>query len=614
MEKFSRIIPKGIQYLSEINGFELPNGILNKEVTGCGATTIALTDKYPTIICSPRNKLLENKHFQYPGSFLLVGGVNPEQIEEYISKTDIPKILTSYDSFKKLQDILPNKTNWRVVVDEFHYVLSDASFKADIMYSFLEEVKKYPYVTYLSATPILEEFISKIDFFKNIPYYQLEWEEKEVVRVQEIPTNKPVNCICDMLKKFIANPPQIILDNGEILESKECVIFLNSVTDIVKIIKHLELSSNDTNIIVASSDENKTLISKLGQDYKLGYIPQKGEVHKKITFCTSTAYAGCDFYSECATTFVVSDCNRVNTAVDVTTDLVQIAGRQRLESNPFRKEIFFIYNIGYRLQSEKDFFEKIDRKRKYTEHLIKTNNEISEEDVRTSCIEELQRKPDSIKYSHSYLNYSQPTGRFIFNQLAYQNESYNYRVQMHNYKNGIIIRKQLEESGFSSIDKHKFMLYEEQIKQMFKRQSFVEKMKEYCNLKQEDNFLSKQKCRIMKEQHPELEYYYKELGISKIRALSYKEKQLKEEIQNRSFSSFIKNRLLTIIEIGSFISANQAKTLLNDLYKEQGITSIASGSDLDYWYNIESKVRSINGIKTKGYIIKNAKTEEGSNQ
>lgn len=82
--------------------------------------------------------------------------------------------------------------------------------------------------------------------------------------MQEIPTNKPVNCICDMLKKFIANPPQIILDNGEILESKECVVFLNSVTDIVKIIKYLELSSNDTNIIVASSDENKTLISKLG--------------------------------------------------------------------------------------------------------------------------------------------------------------------------------------------------------------------------------------------------------------------------------------------------------------------------------------------------------------
>lgn len=607
------LIPKGIQYLTQIDGFELPNGILNKEVTGCGATTIALVDKFPTIICSPRNKLLENKHSQYSDTFLLVGGVSTESLKEYISKTENPKILTSYDSFYKLNDLIPDKSNWRVVVDEFHYVLNDASFKADKMYSFMEEVKKYPYVTYLSATPILEEFLSGIDFFKDIHYYQLVWAEKEVVRVKEIPTNRPINCICDALSKFMANPPKMILQNGVEVVSNECVIFINSVIDIVKIVSHLNLQPEDVNIIVASSEENRTLISKLGDKYTLGYIPKKGEPHKKFTFCTSTAYAGCDFYSECATTFVVSDCNRVNTAVDVTTDLVQIAGRQRLESNPFRKEIFFIYNIGYRLQSEKDFFEKIDRKRKYTEHLIKTNNEISEEDVRTSCIEELQKKPDSIKYSHSYLNYSQPTERFMFNQLAYQNEFYNYRVQMHNYKNGIIIRKQLEESGFSLIDKHKFMLYEEQIKQMFKRQSFVEEMREYCNLKQEDNFLSKQKCRIMKEQHPELEYYYKELGISKIRALSYKEKQLKEEIQNRSFSSFIKNRLLGIIEIGSFISANQAKTLLNDLYKEQGITAIASGSDLDYWYNIESKVRSINGIKTKGYMIKSVKTQEDSN-
>lgn len=188
----------------------MPNGVLNKEVTNCGATTIALTDKHPTIICSPRNKLLENKHSQYPDSFLLIGGIYPKQVEEYISSTDVPKILTSYDSFHKLYDVIPDKNNWRVVVDEFHYVLSDASFKADKMYSFMEEVKKYPYVTYLSATPILEEFLSGIDFFKDIPYYQLQWEEKEVIRLKEIPTNKPINCICDALKKFLAHPPRII--------------------------------------------------------------------------------------------------------------------------------------------------------------------------------------------------------------------------------------------------------------------------------------------------------------------------------------------------------------------------------------------------------------------
>ncbi len=53
-----------------------------------------------------------------------------------------------------------------------------------------------------------------------------------------------------------------------------------------------------------------------------GSIPLKGEPHKLITFCTSTAYAGCDFYSTNATTFVISDCNRKNMAVDISTELV----------------------------------------------------------------------------------------------------------------------------------------------------------------------------------------------------------------------------------------------------------------------------------------------------
>lgn len=154
---------------------------------------------------------MENKHSQYPDTFLLVGGVSIESLKEYISKSNNPKILTSYDSFYKLNDLIPDKSNWRVVVDEFHYVLNDASFKADKMFSFLNEVKKYPYVTYLSATPILEDLISKISFFKDIPYYQLVWEEKEVVRVKVIATNRPINCICDGLRAFMSNPPRITL-------------------------------------------------------------------------------------------------------------------------------------------------------------------------------------------------------------------------------------------------------------------------------------------------------------------------------------------------------------------------------------------------------------------
>ena len=63
-------IPANIKYLTERDKFieefgkpfELPNGILNKEIPGCGATTVALTDEHKTIICSPRNELLKNRY------------------------------------------------------------------------------------------------------------------------------------------------------------------------------------------------------------------------------------------------------------------------------------------------------------------------------------------------------------------------------------------------------------------------------------------------------------------------------------------------------------------------------------------------------------------------
>ncbi len=84
-------VPSGIQFLNELNNFELPNGVLNKELTGCGATTIALTDKHPTIICSPRNELIRNKASQFPDSFLVTAGVYPEDIKKYLDKATIPK-------------------------------------------------------------------------------------------------------------------------------------------------------------------------------------------------------------------------------------------------------------------------------------------------------------------------------------------------------------------------------------------------------------------------------------------------------------------------------------------------------------------------------------------
>ena len=138
-------VSKGTKYLNEMDGFELPNGILNKSVPNCGATTLALTDKHKTIIASPRVNLLVNKQEQTKGTLLVKGGVSKDSIMKYINATEIPKILVTYDSIAKVMDCIDDKTNWRVVIDEFQYIIADGSFKSETEMGLLEKIKAMSY-------------------------------------------------------------------------------------------------------------------------------------------------------------------------------------------------------------------------------------------------------------------------------------------------------------------------------------------------------------------------------------------------------------------------------------------------------------------------------------
>ena len=60
-----KTVPENVEFLTQWNGFELPKGILNKGVTGCGATSVAIEDEHKTIICSPRINLIKNKVAQH---------------------------------------------------------------------------------------------------------------------------------------------------------------------------------------------------------------------------------------------------------------------------------------------------------------------------------------------------------------------------------------------------------------------------------------------------------------------------------------------------------------------------------------------------------------------
>lgn len=611
MKKEMIKIPANIKYLTEREKFieefgkpfELPNGILNKEIPGCGATTVALTDEHKTIICSPRNELLKNKHEQYPDTLLVIGGVDTKEIETYLQTAELPKILVSYDSVYKLIGCIKYKSDWRVVVDEFQCLLADSSFKSEIELHFLDNSRSFPYVTFLSATPILDKYLEQIDHFKDMNYYQLDWEEKDIVRVYRERTKNPINAALEIVRYYQnGNYPSVYV-NGERIYSKECVIFLNSVNNIVNIIKQTELKPEEVNIIVGNSEDNDRQIARIGEGFKRGRIPLKGETHKKFTFCTSTAYAGCDFYSTNAATFVISDCNRPNTAVDIATELVQIAGRQRLACNPFRQFLTFVYNVNAEEVEQETFNEHLCRKVNVTLDEIRDNNNAGEA-LRAKRIKDFGRIPDNVKYQDSYTMYDEQKGEFVFNRLAYVNEQYCFDVQKFNYQKGVIVKKLLQDSSFDVSENQTYAVYQEQLKHLIKKEPFVDRMQAYCEYRAKQGLIVNLAMPTLESKYPELRYYYEALGVDRIKALNYKEKKLLNEIHIMKTKNKIRHELHGIIHIGDRILTTDIQQTLHDVYDRLGIDKSPKATDLNEFFEIHPvKIPTANGRKN-GFEIR----------
>lgn len=603
-------VPANVNFLNNWAGFELPRGIVNKGITGCGATTLAIEDAHKTIICSPRINLIKNKSRQHKGTLAVYGDVRNVEIEDYLRNSPKPKLLATYDSIPRLSNIIKDKSDWRVVVDEYQYILIDSGFKSETEMLLLEELKKFPYVTYLSATPIADKYMLQMDWFKDMPYTILEWSNVEKRFVNRVQSKNPINNAVEIVRNYQRGIYASTLVNGERIESKECVIFLNSVTNIVNIIKQTGLQSDEVNIIVAFTDENEFIVKKLGKDkqgiaYEIGSIPLEGEPHKKFTFCTSTAFAGCDFYSTCASTFVVSDNKKANTSIDIATELAQIAGRQRLECNPFRNTITFIYNVDVGESKESSYKATLNEKWQKSVKNANYKNSVTDKDLKEDLIKETNDSQRLNKYSISYVWYDSVNQRFSVNRMAYLNDNFSYDVQKENYLDGISVRKQLEDSGFNVNENEVHSDYEEQLECIIKKEGFSDRMKRYCEYRK-----NKENCQyfiadaIMERQYEDLKLYYDSLGYERIKALGYKESNLKNEMMSKQATYHLYKEFRTIFPVGTRMLTDIIKLKMEEVYARYGIRQKGVASHLEKKFGIKIKSVKIplaDGSRKGGY-------------
>lgn len=594
-------VPENVEFLTEWNGFELPKGILNKGVTGCGATSVAIEDEHKTIICSPRINLIKNKVGQHSGLLGVYGEVKDSDVVAYLEKSDKPKIMVTYDSMPRLAKLIADKSDWRVVVDEYQFLLIDSGFRSDKAIALLDVVNEFDYVTYLSATPIADKYIQQMEQFKDVPYTELIWGDRvEKIDVERIVSAKPINNAIEIVRNYQNG---IFPKEGDAV-SNECVIFLNSVTNIANIIHQTKIPPEDVNIIVADTEENRKLVRQIGKGYDIGTIPLEGEPHKMFTFCTSTAFAGCDFYSTCASTFVISDNKKVHTSIDIATELAQIAGRQRLACNPFRKTIVFIYNVDIGESNADIYKEAIEKKLKDSEELAVWKNG-APDNCKKDVIKETSEMQNIKKYSENYVRYDEKSDSFTVNRWAYLNELFAYDVQHENYQDSIIVKKQLEESGFGIKGEEKWSDYKEQLKCILVKEGFADRIKRYCELRRlkETNpyYLADE---IMERQYADLKLYYDRLGYERIKALGFKEKELKNELERSYRENDIRRKFREVFVRGERISTEDIKRIMSEIYASYGIKKKGVATQLEREHGIRMKYVKIStpdGIRKGGY-------------
>ena len=293
MEKQKVVVPKGIRYISEWREFNIPDFpcIFNKQLTGCGFTEHCITNPENIILCSPRKILLENKEEQHPEVLYVRNEFEKslnidkdltlstpkgyteendeqdeqntkdqinnlkEQIRLYTlsrgSKNLPIKILVTYDSFRYVREALESISlmpDFRVVVDEWQSIFTDSTFKSSTEIEFLDHLKGIKKLCYVSATPMIDKYLEMMEEFKDLPYYELDWGEEDPGRI--IKPNLIVNSCRSIIKEAekVINSyrnesehvhASFIDESGKIveIESKEAVIYVNSVRNICDIIK-----------------------------------------------------------------------------------------------------------------------------------------------------------------------------------------------------------------------------------------------------------------------------------------------------------------------------------------------------------------------------------------
>lgn len=395
-ENFTKVIYiKENQYFTEAlkdAGYDnIPsNVILDKTLTGIGATYTEIESKRNSIIIEPNVPVIIGKTNGRSEILGVHEKCTPSKIEKYFLNDIQPKkFITTPESFKKIRTAAAKLNidiyrDYFCLFDECEKIMQDVEYRENItqpIYDFFQFDKK----AFVSATPLTikhpELKLQKFERIKIVPYFNY------IEDIEIIGTDKFNIRVLEKLESFADSP---------------CVcIFFNSTAGINKIITSLKLTDNEYKIFCSEKSTKKLKEIEFFNTFEELNLPLA-----KYNFFTSRFYSAVDIELPYKPDIVIlTDLYTVrHSMVDPFSEVIQIQGRFRIKHGGKRyNSLTHITNfLNMNALTEEQVMEEFEEWKKSYVSLIERFNTATqkiakkaiEKDINNCSLNPYLNKPD----------------------------------------------------------------------------------------------------------------------------------------------------------------------------------------------------------------------------
>lgn len=350
----------------------------------------------------------------------------------------------------------------------------------------------------------------------SLPHYKVVWDNMNVIKPIRIKCGKLQQSLIKIIKYFLDDQLSCPDVSGVETKVNELYIYLNSVQSIKQILDTLDISQDDVKVCCSYKHRNRLILGK----YEISDVT---EPNKRLNFFTSKCFQGCNLFTDNGLVIVVSDANKDSMVIDLSCDLLQIAGRIRKSSNNcFSNTLVHLYTTNSSIMTDEEFEEMMNNKRGKADLLIAGSQKLSDEE-RAAFVSTMVLDYELVSSYDSVLKKSELKEKFFYYKQAMRKQ----------YVNGISVRGSYHESFLKTTQSY--------------WNDFVTKLSSITTVNYKDLLLDYYKNfdKTYELEYPEFAEYKKYLTIKEIRTLSFVKDKLIKTVESKKNLKHIFSKLRT---------------------------------------------------------------------